>query len=273
MKAVHRHSLGHEHEFEPQYGLPELLPATEKLLWQGSPDGRAMAIEVFHARKLALYFVVLLLARATFVLADGGGLMAVLASWAWLAPMAAVAVGIMVALARLAARTAVYTITDQRVIMRIGIVLTVTFNLPFKRIEGAGLLLRGDDGHGDIPITLARGEQIAILQLWPHARPWHVVRPQPTLRCVRGAAQVGQLLAQAWGEARHRVSRSVRPGLRRWTPSAQAALWPRAAAARAVQPWPVARPLDRGRACLQSFHETPCPAAWCRPWRHWWPSP
>ena len=31
-------SNGHEHELEPQYGLPERLPATEKILWQGSPD-------------------------------------------------------------------------------------------------------------------------------------------------------------------------------------------------------------------------------------------
>jgi hypothetical protein len=198
MKAVHRPAPGHEHEFEPQYGLPEVLPASEHLLWQGSPDWRAMALEVFHARKLALYFALILLLRAGFVLADGGAAMAVLKSWAWLAPMAAIAVGIMVVLARLAARTTVYTITDRRVIMRIGIVLTVTFNLPYKRIEGAGLMLRGKDGHGDIPITLMKGEQIAILQLWPHARPWRVARPEPALRCLPDVAQVGSILAQAW---------------------------------------------------------------------------
>lgn len=200
MKAVHRPAPvpGHEHEFEPEYGLPEVLPASEHLLWQGSPDWRAMALEIFHVRKLALYFVLILLLRAAFVLADGGTAMMVVQSWTWLAPMAGIAVGIMVALARLAARTTVYTITDRRVIMRIGIVLTVTFNLPFKRIEAAGLMLRGKDGHGDIPITLNKGEQIAILQLWPHARPWRVVRPEPALRCLPDAAQVGSILAQAW---------------------------------------------------------------------------
>ena len=198
MKAVHRPAPGHEHEFEAQYGLPEALPSSERLLWQGSPDWRVMALEIFHARKLALYFALILLLRAAFVVADSGALAMVLKSWAWLAPMAAIAVGIMVVLARLAARTTVYTITDRRVILRIGIVLTVTFNLPFKRIEGAGLMLRGKDGHGDIPITLNKGEQIAILQLWPHARPWRVVRPEPTLRCLHDAAQVGTILAQAW---------------------------------------------------------------------------
>ena len=34
----------HEHEFEPQFGLPERLPDSERLLWQGSPSWRALAI-------------------------------------------------------------------------------------------------------------------------------------------------------------------------------------------------------------------------------------
>ena len=197
-RPTHRHSLGHEHEYEPQYGLPELLPAGEKLLWQGSPEWRSLAIEVFHVRKLALYFVAILGLRAAFVLGDGGSAIDVLKSWAWLAPMAGIAVGVMLVLARLAARTTVYSITDRRVIMRIGIVLTVAYNLPFKRIEAAGLMLRGKDGHGDVPIALKKGEQIAILQLWPHARPWHVARPQPMLRGLKNAAAVGQVLATAW---------------------------------------------------------------------------
>lgn len=208
MKAAHRHSLGHEHEFEPQYGLPEVLPQQEKLLWQGSPQWRALAVEVFHARKLAIYFAVILLLRAGFVLADGGGLAGVLSSWAWLLPMAALAVGTMLLLARLTAKATVYTITDQRVVMRIGIVLTVAYNLPFKRIEAAGLMLRGKDGHGDIPITLNKGERIAILQLWPHARPWRLARPEPMLRGLANAAQVGQILAQAWRAARPELAAS-----------------------------------------------------------------
>lgn len=201
MKAAHRHSLGHEHEYEPQHGLPEVLPADEKLLWQGSPGWRALAVEAFHVRKLAVYFAIILVLRAAFVVTDGGNALDVLKSWTWLVPMAAIAVGIMLVLARLAARTTVYSITDRRVIMRIGIVLTVTYNLPLKRIEGAGLLVRGKDGHGDIPITLQKGEQIAILQLWPHARAWHVSRPQPMMRSLADVAQVGAIMAQAWSSA------------------------------------------------------------------------
>ena len=36
---------------------------------------------------------------------------------------------------RFAARTTLYTLTDRRVVMRIGIVLTVAYNLPLVRIE------------------------------------------------------------------------------------------------------------------------------------------
>jgi hypothetical protein len=114
--------------------------------------------------------------------------------------------------------------------MRVGIVLTVTFNLPFKRIEGAGLMLRGADGHGDIPLTLARGERIAILQLWPHARPWRVARPEPALRCLPDAAAVGQVLARAWaassaaGAARPAATNDARTDTRNTTRQPQPVL-------------------------------------------------
>lgn len=201
MKAAPRTVSPDDHDFEPQYGLPEVLPPGEKLLWQGSPDWRAMAVEVFHVRKLAIYFAALLVLRAAFVLADGGGVPALLASLSWMTATAVIALGIMLLLARLAANTAVYSITDRRITMRIGIVLTVTYNLPLSRIEGAGLLVRGTDGHGDLPITLKRGERIAILQLWPHARPWHLARPQPMLRCLPNVKEAGRVLTGAWSAA------------------------------------------------------------------------
>jgi hypothetical protein len=217
MRAVHRHTLGHEHEFEPQHGLPEALPSDEHLLWQGAPDWRTLAVEVFHVRKLAVYFALMLALRAGFVLAEGGGVSAVLAGWVWMAPLALVGLAIVLGLARLCAHTTAYSITDKRVVMRIGIVLTVTFNIPFKRIDAAGLLLQGKQGHGDIPLTVAGNDRIPILQLWPHARAWHIAKPQPTLRCLPDAARVGHQLSQAWSAAR---------GL---APNAQATALPQAA--------------------------------------------
>ena len=57
-------SNGHEHEFEPAFGLPEPLPQGEHILWQGAPDFTDMAIRVFHLRKAAIYFAVLIASRA-----------------------------------------------------------------------------------------------------------------------------------------------------------------------------------------------------------------
>ena len=53
----------HEHEFEAAPGLPEPLPAGERILWQGAPDWRALAVHVFHVRKLAAYFAGILRVR------------------------------------------------------------------------------------------------------------------------------------------------------------------------------------------------------------------
>ncbi len=188
--------MSDDHDFEPAYGLPEVLPANERLLWQGAPDWRALARKVMHLRMLSAYFAVLLLWQALSTWADGAAPLQALMSALFLLPLAALALGLLAALAWLSARSTVYTITDQRVVMRIGIVLSVVFNLPYRRIEGAALQ-RHKDGSGDISLTLAAGEHIAYLHLWPHARPWRISRTEPMLRCVPDADRVAALLAAA----------------------------------------------------------------------------
>lgn len=193
-------SHGHEHELEPQYGLPERLPAGEKLLWQGSPNFNAVALRIFHVRKAAIYFAALIALRAGLVLADGGGLTEALLSLAWPLPLALTALCILVALAWMTSRTAVYTLTDKRIVMRIGIVLTLTFNIPLRTIRSAALRQARQDS-GDIVIQLAGPDHIAFLHLWPHVRPWRMARPEPMLRLVDDAAAVATLLSQAWTAA------------------------------------------------------------------------
>jgi hypothetical protein len=198
--------IRHEHEFEPQYGLPERLPASERILWQGAPDWPSLARRAFHLNKLAIYFAVLLGLRATVVIADGGGIGDALRAVAMLGSLFAIGLAIVASLAWLAARTTAYTITDKRVVMRIGIVLSATYNLPFARIEGAHFASHGG-GAGDIAIALLPADRIAWLQLWPHARPWHLARTQPMLRSLRDGEQVATLLARAWAEATGLVAR------------------------------------------------------------------
>ena len=190
-------SNGHEHELEPQYGLPERLPATEKILWQGSPDARALARSAFHLRKLALYFAALMALQAANVAADGASMADVLLALVWPAGLSALALLGVWTLAWLTARTAVYTVTDRRVVMRIGIVLTLTFNLPLRTIESAAMR-QGSGGHGDIVLALKGPDHIAWLHLWPHARPWHLTRTQPMLRALPQVADVAALLQRAW---------------------------------------------------------------------------
>jgi len=105
--------------------------------------------------------------------------------------------GLVVYLAYLSAQTTVYTITTQRVVMRVGIVLTVTFNLPFKRIVRADIH-QFSDGTGNIPLQLAASDKIAYFHLWPHARPWYFAHPEPMLRSIPNVAVVAQQLTRAW---------------------------------------------------------------------------
>ena len=126
-----------EHEFEAEPGLPEPLPRGERLLWQGAPDWRVMAREAMHLRALAVYFGVLLAWRGANVLSNGGAALDAAQAVLWLLPLAALALAMLGALAWLVSRTALYTITDRRVVMRIGVVLTITFNLPYSKIDAA----------------------------------------------------------------------------------------------------------------------------------------
>ena len=199
MKTVR--SNGHEHELEPQYGLPERLPADERVLWQGSPNFGALARSAFHLRKLAVYFVLLIGWRAATVLSDGGGIGALPVALAWPLLLSALGIGGVALLAWLSARTTVYTITDRRVVMRIGIVLTLTFNLPYKALAAANLRPRGA-GRGDIALALGGSDRIGWVHLWPHARPWRLAKPEPMLRAIDDAPRVARLLTEAWSASR-----------------------------------------------------------------------
>lgn len=195
----HRHTPPgtHEHEYEPQHGLPERLPSDERLIWQGSPSAWALARDAFHVRGLCAYFVGLLGLRAWYEWQDTASLAATATAVGWLLPwvafvLAAVAVG-----AIASARLAVYTVTSRRVVMRIGIVLTVTYNFPYKQMLGAGLHLRRD-GSGDIALQLAPNKQTSHVHLWPHARPWHWLNVQPLMRGLPNAQAVAKQLTHAW---------------------------------------------------------------------------
>ena len=185
----------HEHEFEAAPGLPEPLPRGERLIWQGSPDWVQLAIHAFHVRKLAIYFSAMGVLQWLYLLGEPQA--ALLKPLLTSAVMASLALLLLGTTAWFAARTTLYTLTDRRIVMRIGVVLTLTLNLPLKQIAGAAFKPQAG-GHGDIALALAGKDRIAYLNLWPHARAWQLKNPQPSLRCLPGAAAVGERIQQAW---------------------------------------------------------------------------
>ncbi len=188
----------HEHEFEAAPGLPEQLPADERLLWQGAPQWRLVALHVFHVRTLAWYFAAMMVLQATYLLGEPERNLFKPLLLSFL--LSVISLGILSLMAWLTARTALYTLTNKRVVMRIGIVLTLTFNLPLRMLAAASLKTN-PDGSGDIALKLAGNDHIAWLNLWPHARPWVLRHPEPSLRCIADVGTVGECVLKAWQEA------------------------------------------------------------------------
>ena len=197
MKAPQAVRLPHEHEFEAQFGLPEALPQGEHVIWQGAPQWQGLARHVFHLQSIGVSFAVILALRATFVLNDGGSMVEAGIAILWLLPAVGFAIGMLSYLAWLTARTTAYTLTNRRIVMRVGIVLTLTFNLPLRTLVGAEFRQHAD-GSGDIPIQLDGTSKIAFIHLWPHVRPWRVTRPEPMLRCVPEVREIARQLCDAW---------------------------------------------------------------------------
>ncbi len=166
------------------------------MVWEGSPGWLSLAIQAFHVRKVALYFAALMLWRFVSRSSDGAPVMDAMAYAFGLLPVAAAGVGVISLIAYAYARTTTYTITSRRVMIQSGVAMPITVNIPFKRIDGAGLKLHRD-GTGDIPLKLAKGDKIAILAIWPHMRPWRVAPPEPMLRSLPNASGVADILAAA----------------------------------------------------------------------------
>jgi len=176
-------------------GLPHPLPVGERVLWEGAPGWRAVATHVFHWRLFAGYFAVMLvLWLATTELAFGTPVF--LVALGLRLGLSALALGIVIGLSRAVARTTWYAITSERLVLRIGMVLPMSINLPFRLLESAGVG-QFRDGSGQIALQLVKGERLAYIALWPHCRVFRINHPQPLLRGLDQPVQVANLLRQA----------------------------------------------------------------------------
>jgi len=84
--------------------------------------------------------------------------------------------------------------------MRLGIVLTVSFNLPLKQVASADVRVL-QKGIGDITLALQGSDRIAWVHLWPSVRPWRISKPEPTLRAIPDVQVVADKLREAWTQS------------------------------------------------------------------------
>ena len=179
-----------EYDNEPTPGLPGHLPPGERIVWQGSPDWKALARTAFHTRAIAIYFVILTVISAVLAQSDG-----VYLGVGMTIVVGSIGVALLHALAWGSAKTTIYTLTNRRIVLRIGMAVPKCVNLPLTQVASIDLAARAD-GTGDLPLMLIGAPKLGYLALWPHARPWRVSTPQPMLRSVPNAAVVAALVAR-----------------------------------------------------------------------------
>ena len=184
-----------EYESEPIPGLPGLLPKGENILWQGSPDWRVLARTAFHTRLIAGYFIGLTAFAIGNAVWHGVTGLADLSGVAITLGGGVIGVALLHLLAWATARSTIYTLTDRRIVLRIGIALPKCINLPLSIIGNMDLRPRLA-GTADLAIKLTSQQRLGYVALWPHARPWHYSEPQPMLRAVPDGQAIATLLAR-----------------------------------------------------------------------------
>lgn len=188
------------------FGFDEIvLPAGERLIWQGRPGARGLALRVFHIRLVAGYFAALFAARLAMGAFEQQPWRETLASASIVVIPLAIAVALLGGLAFLYSRTTRYSLTNRRMLLQFGAVLPMTLNIPLRQVASAGVR-KYPDGSGDLPLSVSSEQRLAFLLLWPHVRPWRLTKVEPMLRCVPDAADVADLLAQALQAATQQAS-------------------------------------------------------------------
>lgn len=195
MPDHHNRPRDRDFDFEPQPGLPAPLPAGEAILWQGSPQGAALARQAFRVNWLVAYLLGITLLRAGLGWAEAGPGRALAVALPYLVLTGGLWIVVRL-LAEAQARSSIYTVTNARVILRIGAALPVTYTIPFRCIGAAHLDRRPDDT-GTIALQLTGGARLSWLSLWPHLRPGLSRGTQPALRCIPDATRVARILADA----------------------------------------------------------------------------
>jgi len=183
--------------------LPADIPKGERVLWVGRPEPVSLWRRAYRADWVLVWFAIIALWNfAGFAATDGAfaGFVSLLRTFG----AGSAALAVLAVLAWTSARTTLYVVTEQRVVIKTGIALPIFINVPFKQIACANLRVFGD-GTGEVSVGLTDNQRIPYLALWPSASPLCFARPHPAIRCVANAREVadamGRALAEAAGQA------------------------------------------------------------------------
>lgn len=163
--------------------LPGPLPAGERVLWAARPDAPALERGLFR-RRLVLGLAAILACWPVLSALDAGmSPLAALPGALLFAPFVVPVLIAMRLLSRLAARHALYVLTDRRIVLQVGYVYTRTVNLPLSRVRDVSLRPIGRNA-GDLMISVAPGTGLSYAVLMPHARLLRLLHPTPVLRAM-----------------------------------------------------------------------------------------
>ena len=112
--------------------LPAPLPVGERVIWQGKPSFKGLALRSFHIREVAIYFGLLMAWRLWSNWSHGAQSGEFVTCVLWIVAPAVSAIAVLAGLAWLFRRAACYTITTKRVLFQFGVALPMTMNVPLS---------------------------------------------------------------------------------------------------------------------------------------------
>jgi len=188
-----------EFDWEPTPGLPARLPNGESIVWQGSPNWVQLARQAFHINKVALYFGVMILLDLYSTYKKGITLQTILEGPALTLILSLACMTILAGLAWLTSTITIYTLTNKRILIRFGIAIQLTLDIPINQVNSANMT-KMRNGYGDIALTLNKKKRTSYIVLWPHVRPWRFSQPQPMLRAIDNVESVARHLEDVAGK-------------------------------------------------------------------------
>ena len=181
-------------KFETVNGLPEKLPPGERILWQGKPTVMLLAWHSFGLKLATLYVVVAMIYQLVlaFSATMQASLVPILVFYLLIWFLAS---SLLYLLAHFQRASTIYTVTNKRIVLKIGAALPISYNIPFKQISSVDLKSYGVKG--SIAISLLGDNKISYLSCWPHVRPWHFSKPCPSLLFLDNIEEVSQIIKKA----------------------------------------------------------------------------